>query len=281
MGHTAMAKELRGRIAVLLLFFQWVPGAALAGEDSMVSGITEPVHDVVLSSEVGGTIAKINAREGDIIAAGAIILELDNRFEELEVKRCKLVWNSKVEMTSANDRAQTLKDQMESAQTLSRKSGSVSTEEMKKQEQEYKLAVAEYHRLKINEVTEAIEYEMAVVKRDKLILKTPIDGIIADLFLDEGEPCEPRQPLVRVVDTRQCLLVCNIEATLGGGLKNGQPVALSIPSGEKTLEITGTLRFVSPVVDPATGLMVVKAVFDNPDGRVKPGVPGSMKIPEM
>ncbi len=37
----------------------------------------------------------------------------------------------------------------------------------------------------------------------------------------------------------------------------------------------------SPVVDPASGLMIIKAEFENSDQMIKPGVAGSMlvKIP--
>jgi multidrug efflux pump subunit AcrA (membrane-fusion protein) len=41
----------------------------------------------------------------------------------------------------------------------------------------------------------------------------------------------------------------------------------------------GRVAFVSPVVEPASGLMMVKVEFPNADGQVRPGVPAAMVIP--
>ena len=49
--------------------------------------------------------------------------------------------------------------------------------------------------------------------------------------LDLGEACQPYQPLVRVVDTRQCYFVSNLEGKTGARLKAGQTVTLEIDSG--------------------------------------------------
>jgi multidrug efflux pump subunit AcrA (membrane-fusion protein) len=40
----------------------------------------------------------------------------------------------------------------------------------------------------------------------------------------------------------------------------------------------GSVEFISPVVDPSSGLREVKVLFDNADGRVHPGVAGSLLL---
>ena len=55
---------------------------------------------------------------------------------------------------------------------------------------------------------------------------------------------------------------------------------LEVEAGEKHEQFTGTIYFVSPVVDPASGLMRVKVIFENPEGRIKPGVAGRMLMQE-
>jgi multidrug efflux pump subunit AcrA (membrane-fusion protein) len=54
-------------------------------------------------------------------------------------------------------------------------------------------------------------------------------------------------------------------------------IEMSAPGGPVTLN--GTVVFVSPVVDPASGLMRLKVRFRNADGRVRPGVAGMLQIP--
>ena len=258
-------------LSLILCIGLMIVSPAMAERLVSVSGLTEPIGDVILSFDVDGTIAKIHFNEGDAVKQGDRLIELNKRFEELDVRRSKMIWESKVEVESAKVRSAMLKKVYESTLALYKKTGSVSKEEMEAKQLEYELAEADYQRLSVNEKKEELEYLMAIEKRDKLILTSPINGTITDLMLDEGESCENRQPVVQVVDTGKCLLVCNIEAPLGQNLSKGQTVDLTIPVGFETVTRKGHLIFVSPVVDPASGLMMVKAEFDNADGAVRPG----------
>lgn len=63
-----------------------------------------------------------------------------------------------------------------------------------------------------------------------------------------------------------------------GILKLGQTVALQLQAGDDPVSLQGKIVFISPVVDPASGLRKVKALFDNKDGKVVPGVTGVMSL---
>ncbi len=75
--------------------------------------------------------------------------------------------------------------------------------------------------------------------------------------------------------------MCNIEERLGMKLTKGQSVHLEIQTGSKSLKKKGTIVFVSPVVDPASGLLKVKAQFDNSGGEIWPGVSGFMFLKQQ
>lgn len=265
-------------VALLVVFAVSLP-MAHAREEMAIAGLTEPVKDVLLSFEADGKIAKIYFKEGDLVEKGATIMALNKWFEELEVQRNKLVWEGKAEMHSAMERQKTLKALFESTRELYEKTRSVSKDELQKLELEYKLAEAEYERLGIAEKRERIEYDMARAKLDKLVLRSPVTGIISELVVDAGESCEPRQPVVRVVDTSKCMLICNIEASLGIRFKEKQMVDLEIQSGAASVRKKGRIIFISPVVDPASGLYRVKVEFDNKNRDIKPGVEGFLLIP--
>jgi RND family efflux transporter MFP subunit len=251
----------------------------LHGEEQLaLSGITEPIKDVTLSLSVGGTISRISFREGANVRKGQTILELDNKLEKLEVARRKLIWEGKAEVESAVAQVSTSKSLLEATRELYNSTGSVSKEELDKLDLEHKLAVSEHKRLQIAEERERIEYEMALENLYKRRLRSPISGTIIKLFLEQGESCEPEQPLVQVVDTTRCRLVCNVEEWIGRTLRKGQLVALKIQIGTESVGKKGTVVFVSPVADPASGLLEVKAEFENQDGTVRPGVTGFMLL---
>lgn len=243
-----------------------------------VPGITESIYDVTLGAPVAGTVATIFFKEGARVKKGAIILEFDKRLEELEVERRKVIWQSKAEVNSARARVVTLKSQLKATKELFKSTGSISREDLEKQELEYALAMAEQLRLEVAEERERIEYEMALEQLRKRSLRAPFTGVITELFLDEGENYEPDEPLVHIVDASQCLFVCNIEEALGRTLQTDQAVELRIRAGEDAITKKGRIIFVSPVVDPASGLIKVKAVFENQDSRIYPGVAGGMLL---
>ncbi len=261
-------------IFVALLFLAMDASLLMGQEKVSISGVTEAIKDVTLSLSVAGTVSSIFVKEGSTDKRGQIILELDKKLEELEVARRKLIWESKTELVAAMARVLTMKSKLESTQKLFETTRSVSREELEEKELEYKLAVAEEDQLGIEEERQRIEYEMARETLNKRRLASPISGIVIKLFLDEGESSEPEQPLVHVVDTSRCLLVSNMEEPLGRTLKKGQSVTLSIRAGSKSITKKGTIAFVSPVVDPASGLLEVKAAFNNQKGEVRPGVEG-------
>lgn len=265
-----------------IFFILYGGGIVAASENSdekqSVSGITEAFWDITMSLSVSGTVSNVFFKEGAHVEKGQVILELDKEVEELDVARRKLIWESQAELESANAQLVMLKTQFEANDDLFRTTRSISKEELEKSRLEYNLAIAEIKRLEAEEKKQEIEYKMAFENVRKRILKSPISGIINKLFLDIGESCETEQPLVQVVDISRCRLVCNMEEPLGRNLKKGQIIDLNIRTGDTTVLKKGTIVFVSPVVDPASGLLEVKAEFENQDGMVHPGVTGFIMI---
>jgi len=263
-------------LVLIMLAVAWVlnPAMVFGQQQISVAGITEPIDDITLNAIVEGTIAKLHFKEGATVKKGQTILELDKHLEALEVGRRKLLWESKAELEAAAAQTATLKSLLASTRELFDSTQSVSKDELIRLELEYKLAVSEKQRLEVEEVREKIEYEMALQRLSRRSLRSPIHGTIIKLFLSKGESCEPTQPLVHLVDTRKCIFVCNMEEWAGRILKKGQLIDLKIKIGSQTIDKKGKVIFASPVVDPASGLLEVKAEFDNADGAVRPGISG-------
>ena len=231
----------------------WMLFCALAtsavAEPKSVSGITEPYFDVLLSSSVQGTIHQQNYNEGDAVKSGSPILELDSKLEELETRRRKEV----MERNKAD---------LEGTRTLFERTKAVSKDELDKKQMEYNVSVAEH----------GIAEEQ--LKRRKIV--APFDGNIVEVFQQPGSSCEPYKPLVRLVDTKRCYFVGHVEGVAAAGLKLGQEVKIQV-SGSNA-PIKGSICFLSPVVDQASGLAKVKAIFDNAAGQTRPGLAAVMTL---
>ncbi|HEY1172064.1 MAG TPA: efflux RND transporter periplasmic adaptor subunit [Verrucomicrobiae bacterium] len=268
------AKVRAGIFAVLLACAVCVTAQA----QTTVSGVTEPFLDVLLSAPVAGTVEKRLVKEGEPIKAGQVLIGLKSKQEELEVKRRKMIAESKAELQGAEARVKTSKTDLESTRKLFAATKSVSKDDLDKKELEYQLSVAEAERLKVTEDREALEAEMAAqLLKDRSII-SPLTGYAVDIYREVGEDCKAQEPLMRVVDTRQFYFVANVDAKAGYNLKNGDTVQLQIEAGSKMVPVTGKVSFVSPVVDAASGLLRVKVLCENANGQIKPGVAGTMQI---
>jgi len=245
---------------------------------TLVPGITEPLRDSLLSASAAGTVRAVNVKEGDRVAADAVILELDKAIEELEVARRRVVYESRVELEAAEQRAALLRAEAESNRRLMGGSGTVSREEYERKELEAKLALAERDQLAAAKERERIEYEMAQEQLARRSVRAPYAGVITDVRIDLGEACEPRQAVVRIVDLSRAYFVANLAPALCSGLAAGREVALHIETATGVREVRGTIEYVAPVVDAGSGLRRVKAVFDNADGAIAPGALGHMVV---
>jgi RND family efflux transporter MFP subunit len=222
----------------------------LNAEPLVASGITEAISDVILSASVPGIVGAWKFKEGDFVKEHEVIIELDKTLEELEATRRKIVLENR-------------KTEWDSMQTLAKKGSiSVKKEELDKTETEYRIAAA--------------EHEMAVEQLRKRSIIAPCAGSIAEITRHVGESCQPYQPLIRLVDTRRCYFISNIEAKAADKLKLEQKVKLEIETGSGAIVLDGKVSFLSPVVDPASGLSKVKILFDNGSGKVRPGIAGKM-----
>lgn len=246
--------RLKGALLAAFIAAAMLASTSAAQSDTWVNGITEAQNDVVLSSSLPGIIGNRPLKEGDTVKAGQPVIELDKKLEELEVTRRKHV-------------ADLRKTDLDRTRSLFEKNSvSVSRDEMDKKIAEHAVA--------------ALEYDLAKEQLVRRQILAPFNGTVTALLLEVGEACQAQQPLARLVDTSKCFFISNIEARAGYNLKVGQTVKLEIEAGDKMLQVSGSVFFVSPVVDPASGLMRVKVIFDNAEGKIRPGVAGRMLLQE-
>ena len=266
------------RTLLLSLIFMLGVSAAATAQQWTFRGITEPHKDATLSASVAGTVSVIYHQEGEAVEAGEIILELEREAESLEVERRRLIASSKVEVNAAKYRLEALKIDLEATRQLFQATRSVSEEELQQKELEYKLAQAELEGLLIVEEREELEYRIARIQLEKRIILAPFTGVIIKVFLETGENCSPQEPLVRIADISQCRLIVHMEAPASRQLNPETDVRVKIDGVQNPSIFQGVIEYISPVVDPSSGLCEVKVLFENTDDHVKPGMSGTLLI---
>ena len=236
-------------VSLFLLLFSFclfLSPLARAAEPVEISGITEPFLDVTLGLADAGIIHTQLFKEGDSVKKGDVILELDKNLETLEVARRKAVMDqNKMVFDSTRQLAETTK--------------SVSKEDLAKAQAEYDVSAA--------------EHGIAVQQLANRQLVAPFSGTITEVLLKPGAAVAPYQPVVRLVDTSRCFFTGHIDGKAAGNLQLDEPVKIELDGGQA---VSGKICFISPVVDAASGLARIKAVFENADGKIRPGLAAKM-----
>ena len=261
--------------AIVLLILLSHP-QLLRAEQVGISGFTEPVQDSALGLSITGRVTAINISDGEIVKQGQLLLQLDQDLELLEMNRRKLLWESKVEIESVRLQVKTLQNHLRATRDLYQSTGSIPREELENKELEHVFAVAELNRLKTVEKREKIEYNTSRQQLAKRNLYAPFNGKIAEILIGIGENCEVDTPLIRLVDDSHGYFIANVELAIVKKLGVGQKVQLQLRNDSDPITIEAELVFISPLIDPASGLRKIKAVFDNQEHKIIPGVAGMM-----
>ncbi|MCS7090851.1 MAG: efflux RND transporter periplasmic adaptor subunit [Verrucomicrobiota bacterium] len=214
------------------------------------AGVTQAIYDGTLSLPVAGIVVRCARQEGEFVELGDLLLELDSTLEQLEVKRRRLIVESR-------------RMEWEALQRLyEQNSISVKKEELEKARTEYAIAQTE------------LQIAEEQLRRRRLV--APCAGYVAEVLPEEGEAVQAYQPVIRLVDPRKIRFVVNLEPARCGSLHKDQQVLVELESLPKPVRLAGTIAYISPVVDAASGLRRVEIRMDNPDAAIAPGVTGRL-----
>ncbi|HEY4416358.1 MAG TPA: efflux RND transporter periplasmic adaptor subunit [Verrucomicrobiae bacterium] len=245
--NSLIAKNVRVFSAVLAgLLVSAV--CARAADPVTISGITQPFMDVTLGLADAGIIHEEFFKEGDAVKKGDAILELDKSLETIEVERRQAVMDQ---------------DKMiyESTAELAKNTKSVSKTDLAKATAQYNVSTAEYH--------------TAVQELANRELMAPFSGTIVEIQLHPGAAVAPYQSVVRLVDTSRCYFIGHVDGVSASNLHLEQAVKIKVDGGQT---VSGKIVYISPTVDAASGLARIKAIFDNADGKIRPGLAAQMTV---
>jgi RND family efflux transporter MFP subunit len=241
-------------------------------------GLVQPEWEATLAATVLGRVDRIAVREGDVVESGAVLLELERRSEQIDAARRRIVLESTAELEAARARRDLLQRELEASRRLFESTRSVSQEEVDQKALAVRLAQSEVEQLEQREEIERLEYEYAEEQVRRRTIVAPHSGVVVEILPKLGEVCEPRQPLVRMIDATRVRVVLDVEGLRLPPVRVGErvPVYLEQPGGE--LRVQGTIDFVAPVIDAASGLRRMRVVVENADGRVLPGVTARVRL---
>ncbi|MBF0155374.1 efflux RND transporter periplasmic adaptor subunit [Candidatus Magnetaquicoccus inordinatus] len=244
----------------------------------MAPGVTQAMRDIKLSMTVVGRIEGLLVKEGQQVRRDELLLHLDRRLEELEVQRRKLLLADTVRIEELRSKEKKLAEQVKSLRQLIG-SGGVSRKQYEDEEMALSAVSSERKALEAAKLREQVELDVAIESFERRHLRSPMNGVVTKVLLHVGESVAANEPVMHLVDVSRVRFMGTVPSWVGATLREDRKVTIKLDLNgpeEKTLLRQGTVVFVSPVTDAASGLVEVIAEFDNLDGSVKPGISGQM-----
>jgi cobalt-zinc-cadmium efflux system membrane fusion protein len=110
-------------------------------------------------------------------------------------------------------------------------------------------------------------------------LRAPVAGVVVDRQVGPGQYLQSGggTPQFTIADTSTVWLLANVRETDASLVKLGQPVEVWVLAYPKRT-FAARLTYVSPVMDPATHRLTVRAEIANRDGALKPEMFANFRI---
>lgn len=220
-------------------------------------------HEVRVTPQLAERIRNLYVTEGQTVRRGDPIAALDG----------DVLNNSVAQALATRQAAESNRDQL--AQDIVRvarlvEQGAAARTQLETIQAQMRSADAQVAQLS------AIE-RSAGSQRLRAIIRSPIDGTVALLTAQEGALAVPQIPLCSVVDlAHQYVRVSVIERDYPRVVIGQQAMVRLI--ADESVEIRGTVRLISPVLDPLTRTALIEIALVGDIGRFRPGMTAEVKL---
>ncbi len=216
-----------------------------------------------LAVRMPGRVGKMYVDEGARVRKGQPLLTLETQYLALEVER------STAEVARAAAAAGDAKRELERKRDLLAK-GSVAQAAFDRAESTASGADAAVLAAKATR-------DLARQRLEDAVLRSPIDGVVAEKRTDVGERMGEATVAFVIVQTSPLKLRFRLPERYLSSVRIGQEVEASVDPypGEA---FRGRVKVIGGVVEAATRTVAVETEFPNRDGRLKPGLFARVKL---
>jgi HlyD family secretion protein len=114
------------------------------------------------------------------------------------------------------------------------------------------------------------KYDSAAAQLSYSLIKSPIDGVVTDRPLYEGDLATANQPLLTIMNLSRLIAKAHIPQAEAVQLKVGNPAELTVVGLDEPVK--GRVSLVSPALDPGSTTVEVWVEARKPDPVLRPGM---------
>ena len=214
-----------------------------------VSGTAEAVKEAYISPEVGGQIREIYVSEGDFVERGKLLAKLNTEINESSI----------ADMQSSLDLA---------------------TVVYEKQKRLWEKGIgSEIQYLNAKNNKESLEQKMVTLRAqlDMAMLKSPVSGVVDEIYRKKGELASPGFQLMRIVNLEEIYINADVSETYLSQVNEGEIVQVEFPV-YPDMKMEVPIYRKGNVINPNNRTFTVQLKLKNPDRLLKPNILSVIRI---
>lgn len=226
-------------------------------------GSIRPLEEVVVSSEVDGVLKEVFVEEGDRVAKGQVLAQVNDIDYRLAVQAAE----ASLKLAEANhENAKTTFLRMEA---LFRK------EVISKQEYDNQITRLDVSARELDRAR--TQLSIAQERLNKTVIRSPIKGEVRQKLASAGDFVGAGRALFRVVDAEKVKIVFAVPEKDAPKVKPGQDVSFTVDAYPGR-NFPGTVSAVLPNLDEHSRMLEVHALAPNRSGELKPGMFARVRV---
>lgn len=216
-----------------------------------VNGSLEAIEQANISPEQGGQIKRIMVKEGDKVAAGTVLAQLNTSVIQANLD----------ELDNGIELAQTVFDRQ--SRLWEQNIGS----EIQYLEAKNKLESLEKKR------------ETLLAQIAMSTIKAPFSGVVDVIHMKEGELAAPGMPIITLVNMSEMKVKADVSENYVQAVKTNAKVDVDFPSFG--ISTKATIRSVSNIINPMNRTFNVEVRIPNTTGTLKPNGIATLRIKDF
>lgn len=238
-------------------------------ESLEIESFTEPWKDISVAASEMGTVSRMEVQEGALVKAGDLLAALDDQVLRAGLEVARRSMNAVGTLRSAQADVTMRKTELDKLTQL-RERNHASQREVDRVIAELEMAEA-----RVQSVQEELELKQLEARRieaqiEQRLVRSPIDGIVTEVFRETGEFVSPSDAvIVKVVQLDPLLIVFSVPLAKRNEVHSQQKVQVLIGTEGKIAE--GIVEFASPTADSSNTAIRVKVRLPNSENQWQAG----------
>lgn len=265
-----------------------------AAELVLESALVRPIDEVDVAAQEAGLLTAIAIREGQRVEPGDLLAQIDDFDAQLAAAQAQqelLIATRKAESDVPLRSARKSRDVagaewQRGRESVEKYKKSLSQTELDRLQFESERAELDVQQAELDQELAGlesrlreIELEFAQRRVERRRMRSPLAGVVVEVRHRAGEWVEPGTTVVRLLRNDRLRVEAFLDADRATGALLASPASFTLNSSAGSSQpFLGEITFVSPEIDPINGQVRIWAEVANPDGSLRTGQQGTLKI---